>query len=96
MTVRPEIRNRPEVQAALMREYPPILRDAGIGGTVVVWFFVSEEGRVLDRRVSESSGHVPLDEASLKVADVFRFTPALNREQIVQVWIQLPITFQVQ
>ncbi len=96
MTVRPEIRNRPEVQAALMREYPVILRDAGIGGTVVVWFFISEEGRVLDRRVSESSGHVPLDEASLKVADVFRFTPALNREQIVQVWIQLPITFQVQ
>ena len=96
MTVRPEIRNRAEVQAALMREYPVILRDAGIGGTVVVWFFISEEGRVLDRRVSESSGHVPLDEASLKVADVFRFTPALNREQIVQVWIQLPITFQVQ
>ncbi len=96
MTVRPEIRNRPEVQAALMREYPTILRDAGIGGTVVVWFFISEEGMVLDRRVSESSGHVPLDEASLKVADVFRFTPALNREQIVQVWIQLPITFQVQ
>ena len=96
MTVRPEIRNRAEVQAALMREYPTILRDAGIGGTVVVWFFISEQGTVLDRRVSESSGHLPLDEASLKVADVFRFTPALNREQIVQVWIQLPITFQVQ
>ena len=43
MTVRPEITNRSEVQAALMTEYPPILREAGIGGTVVVWFFVSEE-----------------------------------------------------
>ena len=96
MTVRPEIRNRSEVQAALMREYPPVLRDAGIGGQVVVWFFISEEGRVLNRRVSESSGHVPLDEAALKVADVFRFTPALNRERIVPVWIQLPITFGVQ
>jgi len=96
MTVRPEIRNRSEVQRALMRLYPPILRDAGIGGTVVIWFFISEEGRVLDRRVSESSGRVQLDEAALQVADVFRFTPALNREQIVQVWIQLPITFQVQ
>ena len=96
MTVRPEIRNRSEVQAALMREYPPVLRDAGIGGQVVVWFFISEEGRVLNRRVSESSGHVALDEAALKVADVFRFTPALNRENIVQVWIPLPITFEVQ
>ena len=96
MTVRPEILNRSEVQAALMRLYPPILRDAGIGGSVTVWFFISEQGLVLDRRVSESSGHIPLDEAALEVADVFRFSPALNREQIVQVWIQLPITFQVQ
>ena len=96
MTVRPEIRNRGEVQEALVREYPPLLRDAGIGGQVVVWFYISEEGTVLDRRVYESSGHDPLDEAALKVADVFRFTPAMNRDERVQVWIQLPITFQVQ
>ena len=95
MTVRPEITNRGEVQAALMREYPPILRDAGIGGTVEVWFFISEEGRVLDSRVSKSSGQVQFDQAALKVADVVRFSPALNRDQRVQVWIQLPITFQV-
>ncbi len=95
MTVHPEIRNRREVQAALMREYPPLLRTAGIGGTVIVWFFISEEGQVLDRRVARSSGHVPLDEAALQVADVFRFSPALNRENIVQVWIQLPIAFEV-
>ena len=95
MTVRPEIRNRPEVVAALMREYPPILRDAGIEGTVEVWFFISEEGIVGDRRVSKSSGQAQFDEAALKVADVFRFTPALNRDQRVAVWIQVPITFQV-
>ena len=78
-----------------MREYPPLLRTAGIGGTVIVWFFISEEGQVLDRRVARSSGHVPLDEAALQVADIFKFSPALNRENIVQVWIQLPIAFEV-
>ncbi len=96
MTVRPELRNRNEVMQALMREYPPILRDAGIGGQVVVWFFISEEGQVLDRRIFSTSGQTQLDDAALKVADVYRFTPALNRDQRVQVWIQLPITFQVQ
>ena len=95
MTVHPEIKNRREVQAALRREYPPLLRNAGIGGEVVVWFFISEEGLVLDRRVSQSSGHAQLDEAALAVADVFRFSPALNLENVVQVWIQLPISFQV-
>ena len=87
MTVRPEIRNTREVEAALMMEYPAILRNAGIGGTVVVWFFISEEGTVLDRRVSQSSGYTHFDEAALEVADIFRFTPALNRDQIVQVWM---------
>ncbi len=95
MTVQPEIRNRREVEAALMRLYPPLLRNAGIGGQVVVWFFISEEGIVLDRRVSQSSGYAQLDEAALKVAGVFLFTPALNRDQIVQVWIRFPIKFQV-
>ncbi len=95
MTVRPEITNRSEVQQALMREYPPILRDAGIGGQVVVWLFISDEGTVLDSRIAVSSGQATLDAAALRVAAVFRFTPAMNRDRVVQVWIQLPITFQV-
>ena len=96
MTVRPEIRNRSEIQQALMREYPPSLRDAGIGGRVVVWYYVSETGQVLHTRLSESSGHAELDAAALTVAAVFRFTPAMNRDERVPVWIQLPITFAVQ
>ena len=95
MTVRPEIRNRREVQAALMREYPAALRDAGIGGTVVVWFFISEEGLVEDTRVSQTSGQAQLDEAALRVAEVMRFTPAMNGTEPVAVWIHVPITFQV-
>lgn len=92
-TVRPSIMNRGEVTRALEREYPPLLRDAGIGGTVLVWFFIDEEGRLQRTQVHESSGHRALDEAALKVADVIRFSPALNRDKQVPVWISLPITF---
>jgi protein TonB len=94
-TVGPEITNRTEVQRALEREYPPLLRDAGIGGTVTVWFFIDEEGRVQDRRLQESSGHSQLDEAAMDVATVMRFTAALNRDKKVPVWVTFPITFQV-
>ena len=72
-----------------------MLRDSGIGGSVNVWFFIDEEGRVIQTQVNESSGYEALDEAALKVADVMRFSPALNRENRVQVWVSLPITFQV-
>ena len=95
MTVRPEIRNRSAVIQAMERGYPPILRDAGIGGQVLVWFFINEQGRVIDNRIANSSGNAQLDEAALRVASVYEFTPALNRDQVVPVWVQIPITFQV-
>ncbi len=93
-TVAPEVRNREEVGRILQREYPSSLRDAGIGGTVVMHFFIDEEGEVQNVVVQESSGHASLDAAAERVAMQFEFSPALNRDQRVPVWIQLPITFQ--
>ena len=94
-TVAPSILNRTEVVRAMEREYPPLLRDAGIGGRAVVFFFIDGDGAVQDFRISESSGHQALDDAALAVADVYRFSAALNRDKKVPVWVQFPITFQV-
>lgn len=91
--VRPDYKNKAEMERALSREYPPLLRDAGIGGTTIVWFYIDEQGKVLRTQVHTGSGHKALDDAALKVADVAVFTPALNRDKPVPVWIQLPITF---
>ena len=94
-TVRPDIRNREEIAQAMERGYPPLLRDAGIGGTVTVWFFIDEEGITRKTQINESSGHPALDDAALGVAEVIEFTPAVNRDKQVPVWISLPITFTV-
>ena len=94
-TVAPSILNRNDVVRAMEREYPPLLRDAGIGGTVTVWFFIDENGAVQDYRVSQTSGHQALDDAAIAVAGVYRFSAALNRDKKVPVWVQFPITFQV-
>lgn len=93
-TVAPSIVNREEVVAAMVDAYPPLLREAGIGGTVLVYFFINEEGVTEDTRIHESSGHQALDRAAIEVADVFRFTPARNGSEQVPVWVQFPITFQ--
>jgi len=94
-TVAPSILNRDEVQRVLQQEYPPLLRDAGIGGTVKVNFFIDETGKVIKRLIDKSSGHKDLDDAALKVAAVMRFSPALNRDKKVPVWVAFPITFVV-
>ncbi|MDX1645644.1 MAG: M56 family metallopeptidase [Longimicrobiales bacterium] len=92
-TEAPSIANRQEVVAAMADAYPPLLRDAGIGGRVIVWFFIDEEGRVLNTRLQEGSGHEALDRAAMQVADVYRFEPARNGDEAVAVWVQFPITF---
>lgn len=92
-TVRPDIKNRSEIAGALEVNYPPLLRDAGISGTSTVWFLIDENGAVQEARINESSGHQALDDAALRVAEVIEFTPALNGDEAVAVWISLPITF---
>jgi periplasmic protein TonB len=94
MTVRPRLLNSRDVARALERFYPPALRDAGIGGTVVVWFYIDTEGRVQETRIHQPSGFEALDRAALQVADRMEFSPALNRDERVAVWVALPVTFE--
>jgi len=93
-TVAPSITNQSEMVTKMEENYPPLLRDAGIGGTIKVYVFVDEAGVVQDRRIHESSGHQALDDAAMRVAREFRFSPALNRDTPVGVWVSFPITFQ--
>ncbi len=95
MTVRPEITNRREVIQAMMGAYPQVLRDAGVGGQTLVWFHIDETGRTIESRLSRTSGRDALDDAALEVARVYRFTGALNKDEPVKVWVQIPITFEV-
>lgn len=94
-TVAPRVLNADEVVRAMTREYPTVLRNAGIGGTVSVNFAVDEDGRVLETSIGESSGYGALDEAALAVADVIRFSPAMNGDRHVAVRVAFPIVFRV-
>ncbi len=96
MTVRPQLENAEETARRLEEAYPLLLRDAGIGGTVSVWFLIDEEGTVQRLQINRGSGHPALDEAALRVAGGMAFTPAYNRDQRVPVWIAFDISFETQ
>lgn len=93
-TVAPGILNQTDVVRAIQRLYPPLLRDGGVGGTVLVWFLLDEQGNIMKTQLKKPSGHNALDDAALKVAWTMKFSPALNRDQAVKVWIELPIVFR--
>ncbi len=94
-TVAPDILNRREIVTAMARSYPPMLREAGIGGEVHVFFYIDETGRVKVTRLAESSGHPRLDAAALEVAGLYEFSPAINRDRKVAVWVSFPVMFAV-
>lgn len=95
--IRPTLRNASEYAQALERRYPPMLKDAGIGGTVTLWVFINEQGAVQNTRIVQSSGYAQLDQVAEELMrNVAQFSPARNRDQAVPVWVQLPVTFQTQ
>jgi len=94
LSIAPAIMNEQQVKQALVRSYPGILRDAGIGGLAIVWVLIDEDGRVVRSELKESSGYPALDEAALEVAPIMRFSPAMNRDQRVKVWVSIPVRFR--
>jgi periplasmic protein TonB len=94
-SVKPELKNPEELQRALERHYPNTFKDAGIGGTTLLWVFIDMVGAVQNTKVVQTSGYQELDDAAeLAIRSTARFSPAYNRDQRVPVWIQLPVTFR--
>lgn len=93
--VEPRLRNGDEVRALLERLYPPILREAGIGGTVVLWVFVEPDGSAGTCQIHRSSGYEALDRAAERITEQMVFSPALSRDRPVGVWISQPIEFRI-
>jgi TonB family protein len=92
-TTQPQLQNLAEIQTLIEREYPSLLRDAGIGGRADVWFLIDATGAIERTQLAHGTGHPTLDEAALRVAAAARFSPALNRGEATSVWVSLPIAF---
>jgi TonB family protein len=89
----PQVRNASRVQQALERAYPIGLREVGIGGRVELAFYINEQGAVEQFEVRQSSGNSALDQAALRVAPEFQFTPAQRGNSPVAGWFARGITF---
>ena len=91
--VEPRLTNTSSVRRVLEQRYPSMLREAGISGTVILYICVNERGEPEKSQVQKSSGYAQFDAAAAQVADRMEFSPAMNRDKPVGVWILQQIDF---
>lgn len=91
-TEEPRLLNAGDVSQRLEDRKPD---DIAEGETleVGVHIYIDEEGSVANMLVNQSSGREDVDTAALEVARTMEFSPAMNEDEPVAVWISLPIRF---
>ncbi len=75
--------------------YPESARRAGIEGTSLLRFEITEGGMVSKVTVEKSAGHEELDRAAIAAVQKWRFEPARRGVQAVAVWVTLPVRFEL-
>jgi TonB family protein len=92
--VRPEILNQDEMRRFLNLRYARLVRTTGMQGTVILRFWIDENGKANRVEVNDSSGFKQLDDLALQLAEILRFSPAYQMGEAVRVFVELPISFQ--
>jgi len=84
---------RPDYAYNPAPEYPILLREQGISGTVWVKVWVGSDGHPGAISLIKGSGYRLLDESALNAVRNWRFIPARNAEQTLASWVEFPIRF---
>jgi protein TonB len=75
-------------------DYPEMARKAGIEGMVVLWVLIDKDGQVRDVQVKKGLG-AGLDEAAVESVKKVPWTPAIQNNRPVSVWVSVPIRFKL-
>ncbi len=76
-------------------EYPRLARRRGYQGTVVLDVLVDKTGRVKELKVEESSGHGSLDRAAKQAVKRWRFAPGRRGDDPVDMWVKVPVRYEL-
>ncbi|MBI5552631.1 MAG: energy transducer TonB [Desulfobacterales bacterium] len=76
--------------------YPPAARRRNLQGTVLLEVLVDREGQAAKVEVLRGSGHELLDHSALDSVRQWRFAPARRGGRTQEMWVQVPVRFQLQ
>lgn len=88
----PEPINMGDVQKLV--EYPELVKEAGIEGSVVVRILIDKNGRYLKHKVTKSP-HPLLSQSVEKHLKNLVFTPAIQGNKPIKFWVNIPFKFSI-
>lgn len=75
--------------------YPRLARRRGLEGVVLLEALIDISGRVAELRLFTPSGHPVLDRAALKAVRGWRFSPGAIGGNRQEMWVKIPVCFQL-
>jgi len=75
--------------------YPLLARRRGYQGTVLLEVLVARDGTVASVRLVRSSGAEILDKAAKKGVRKWTFHPGKKGDEVVEMWVKVPIRFRL-
>lgn len=76
-------------------DYPSRARRRGLQGVVILKVLVDEKGRVDDLVIFKSSGHKILDRAARSSVKRWMFQPGTKDGRTIEMWVRVPIRFEL-
>jgi protein TonB len=75
--------------------YPRLARRKNYQGIVFLDVLVRKDGTVGSIRLSKSSGYKTLDSAAIRGVEKWLFHPAKRGDKVIDMWVEIPIRFQL-
>jgi periplasmic protein TonB len=88
-----KVEEPPVVVKKVEPEYPRIAMSAGVEGKVFVLVLVGKDGKV--EKLGQLTGPEVFHEAVRTAAAQWVFSPAIQNDRAVRVWVSLPFNFQL-
>ncbi|MGD9082942.1 MAG: energy transducer TonB [Desulfobacterales bacterium] len=76
-------------------KYPAVARRRGFQGNVVLEVLVGPVGNVIELHVLSSSGYPILDRAAKSSVKNWTFEPGMRGQKKVEMWVRVPIRFEL-
>lgn len=83
----------PQMVSEHLPKYPEIARRLGLEGSVWLQVLIDTEGRVVKAEILKSSEIEMLDKAALEAAWKNRFSPGIQNNRAVLVWVKYKVEF---